>query len=330
MFTAAQGCVAGAGAFPGWWVLVHGPNDMAGSGTDGCGQDPPNITATRISSMHQLCRIAMLTAPFAFVVCLTGCGAPQKKAEPTEPPVMGEGQGKPEVIPTEFPSGKATEVDLVEKARLARAQYQQALEALLAYYRKYGYFDRSNWAEKEILELRGITRYPYLGDAVAQNPRYQPKEDNAGADALYSQALTLYKEATGLGGLIGGKEKLQKALDLFRQVIERYPNSDKIDDAAFYAGEIYASDDFKEYTLALNSYQRCLKWNPNTELPVKFRMAVLYDYRLRDREKAMDLYKQVVEAGKNASNVRYAQNRIRQLTDRGSYEAPDAEPGVKP
>jgi len=127
----------------------------------------------------------------------------------------------------------------------------------------------------------------------------------------------------------GGKAKLQKALDAYRRLMDEHPNSDKIDDAAFYAGEIYASDTHKEYKLALNCYQRCLNWNPNTDLPAKFRMAVLYDRRLRDRERAMALYKEVVQSSPNRANIRFAQERIRVLTDRASYEAPDAEPGAR-
>jgi len=283
--------------------------------------------------MYQICRAAPLMLLAALVICTSvGCDALGKKKDTSvEPPVMAldEDQGAL-ARAQQVPSGKGGEVELVEQTQGFRAQYRQALETLLAYYRRYGYYDKGRWAEKEIRELRNVTRYPYLGDAVAASTRHEPKESLSQANALYDEARKLHQEATSLAGMLGGgKAKLQKALDAYRRLMDEHPNSDKIDDAAFYAGEIYASDTHKEYKLALNCYQRCLNWNPNTDLPAKFRMAVLYDRRLRDRERAMALYKEVVQSSPNRANIRFAQERIRVLTDRASYEAPDAEPGAR-
>jgi tetratricopeptide (TPR) repeat protein len=229
----------------------------------------------------------------------------------------------------QVPPKNASETDLAEAVGQMRSEYRRSLETLLAYYRRYGYLDKSNWAAKELIRLHSTPRYPYIGDAVAASTRYEPKDTVGQADAMYAQARKLHEEATGLGGMLGGgEEKMTEALELYGRIIELHATSDKIDDAAFYAAEIYASDSQKEYVLALNNYQRCLTWNANTEHPVKFRMAVVYDYRMRDREKAVALYKEVVDSSPNRSNVRFAQERIRQLTDRASHEAPDREPGV--
>ncbi|MBN1342642.1 MAG: tetratricopeptide repeat protein [Phycisphaerae bacterium] len=283
--------------------------------------------------MFQIGRAAPLTVSAALMICaFSGCNSMDKKdaTAPQEPPVMGKSPHETALAKAQVPLGSRGEVELVEDAQRMKDEYRQALETLLAYYRRYGYYEKGNWAEREIDELRSVTRYPYLGDHTAASAKYEPKETLAEADNLFAEARKLHEEATGLGGLLGGgKEKLKKALDTYRRIIERYPTSDKIDEAAFYAGEIYASDPYKEYTLAINFYQRCLNWNPSTELPAKFRMAVVYDYHLRDREKALALYKEVIDSSGNRSNVRFAQERVRQITDRASHEAPDAEPGVR-
>lgn len=282
--------------------------------------------------MSQSGRIGPLMAAALFLCASVGCSqANKKQPPPAEPaPVMATEAEQRAIVKAQRPISHGGEVDLAEDVALARDRYRQSLESLLAFYRQYGYFEKSNWAEKEIQSLRIIPRYPYMGDPTAGSTRYEASETNTRADALYAEARKLHDEGTGLSGLLGGgKAKLGKALDTYRMLIDQYPTSDKIDEAAFYAGEIYASDSQKEYTLALNYYQRCLDWNPNTDLPVRMRMAYVYDYPLRNREKAMALYKEIIEKSTNRANVRFAQERIRVLTDRASHEAPDVEPGVQ-
>ncbi len=282
-----------------------------------------------------MCHVGRIT-PMALSATLLSCALlgcnsfGSKQEEPVAPPVAETSEASPAIVQAQVPLGKGGEVELVEASQRARAEYRQALASLYAYYNKYGYLDKSRWAQKEIEELQSVTQYPYLGDQRIASPDYQPAESVGDADTLYAEARKLHEDASGLGGLLGGsKEKLEEALTRYRQLIDRFPKSDKIDDAAFYAGEIYASDAYEEYTLALNYYQRCLKWNPATEHPAKFRMAFIYDRRMRDRERALALYKEVVATSANRANVRFAENRIRVLTDRGSYEAPDTEPPPK-
>ncbi len=283
--------------------------------------------------MCQLRRIAPLAASAALIACAaTGCSGTRKggQAESLEPPVMVQPGEDTAIAKAQNPMPQDREVDMVEEVGRLRAQYRQALESLRAFYGRYGYHDKANWAAKEIGELAAIPSYPYLGDPLAASVEHAPKETLANADTLYAQARKAHQDATGLAGMLGGsKEKLAEALKAYRAIIKNYPNSDKIDDAAFYAGEILASDTYKESKLALDSYERCLKWNPTTEHPVRFRMAMVYDYQIRDRAKAVAMYKQVVQSDRNRANVRFAEERIRQLTDRASHEAPDAEPGLK-
>lgn len=292
---------------------------------------PRSLTASRFYIMYQVGRITPMWLSATLLSCaLVGCDSFGSKKEPVAPPVATTGDEAPTVAQAQMPLGKGGEVELVEASQRARAEYRQALLRLHAYYNKYGYLDKSRWAEKELAELGAVTQYPYLGDQRLASPAYKPVETVSDADTLYAEARKMHEGASGLGGLLGdSKGKLEAALTKYRQLIDRHPQSDKIDDAAFYAGEIYSSDAYKEYTLALNYYQRCLKWNPATEHPAKFRMAFIYDRQMRDRERALALYKEVVASSTNRANVRFAENRIRVLTDRGSYEAPDAEPAPK-
>ncbi len=107
-----------------------------------------------------------------------------------------------------------------------------------------------------------------------------------------------------------------RAARVFRELIERYPTSDKIDDAAFFCGEIH-----KEYlpgqeALAVRWYERAWTWNPDTSHPARFQAAVVYDYRLHDRDRALEVYQSVVkQETSHKSNVRFAMRRIHELTE---------------
>ena len=102
----------------------------------------------------------------------------------------------------------------------------------------------------------------------------------------------------------------------FNELIDKYPSSDKIDDAAFYIAEIHKEYfEEKDNLIALQWYQRAIDWDPELSYPARFQMAVIYHYRLKDNEKALEMYQQVVEKERfNKSNLAWAQMEIHKLT----------------
>ena len=111
------------------------------------------------------------------------------------------------------------------------------------------------------------------------------------------------------------KDRMVEAAEVFRQMIEEYPNSDKIADAAFYCGEIHKDYLPGQELIAVNWYERAWTWQSETTHPARFQAAVVYDYRLQDRDRALELYQTVVRNPlADKSNVRFAARRIRELT----------------
>src|SRR5690606_33263101 len=125
---------------------------------------------------------------------------------------------------------------------------------------------------------------------------------------------------------------MRQALARFKELIERYPTSDKIDDAAYYIGEIHKEyEKERDNTLALEWYKRAIQWDPNTPHPCRFRIATTYDYRLHERENALYWYQKVLEEESHftmaddpdfALNTRYAQARIKELTPEEHLRSP--------
>lgn len=247
----------------------------------------------------------------AIMLCAGGCNSSGPKSEP----VTGGNTGamtRGDVIPI----ADATEVDLVEEMARHRADYKNYLQALKDFYIQKGYSQKATWAERELEDLRMVKTYAYVVPAETRAAHEaRALESIPEADSLYTDAM-YYAKQGGYHGvpLIYNKNKLKRALEKLNQLIRDYPTSDKVDDAAFVAAEIY-KEYFNDNQRAVVYYQRAWEWDPNTPYPARFQAAVVYDYRLHDRDKALELYQQVLEyEPSNRSNLRWSARRIKQLT----------------
>ena len=215
---------------------------------------------------------------------------------------------------TQVPSD-AEEVDLVEAVASHRAAYRQNLLALRDYYKSRGYIAKQQWADFELEGLGKVKAFRYIDDAEVPVAKLDPKDLITEADAMYERGRELMTKG-GHGTPIFYRQKTMiQAADVLRELIEKHPTSDKVDDAAFFLGEIH-----KEYLpgqepIAVKWYERAWTWNPATTHPARFQAAVVYDYRMHDRDRALELYRAVLESEtENGSNVRFSQRRINELT----------------
>ena len=207
------------------------------------------------------------------------------------------------------------EVDLVESVLAHRAQYHQELEGLRDYYRDHGYATKQSWADYELDGLRKVKTFRYLLDAEIPSDQLRPTSQIPEADALYERGQELLRKG-GHGVPVFYREKVMiEAADVFQQLVEKYPNSDKIDDAAFFLGEIHKEYLPNQEPIAVKWYERAWTWNPETPHPARFQAAVVYDYRLHDRDRALELYQSVLKnETADQSNLRFATRRIQELT----------------
>jgi len=222
-----------------------------------------------------------------------------------------------------IPVTDRTEVDLVEKMMLHRAMYGRYLEVLETFYREHGYEYKAIWARNEMNDLARVKPYRYILDVEVPVATLRPSESVAGADQLFEEGKKLMRKGGHGVPIFFHEETMKLALAKFKELVNRYPTSDKIDDAAFYIAEIH-----KEYTeekdnlIALRWYQRAVDWNPDLPYPARFQMAVIYHHRLKDREKALELYQEVIDKEQfNKSNVIWARAEIRKLTSEKTRHA---------
>ena len=236
----------------------------------------------------------------------------------------------------DIPVANRTEVDLVEELILHRATYARLLKALVTYYSENGMNEKATWAQTELNDLRRVKIYPYVLDAELPGKEANPSTSIAEADKLYQEAMdNLMKGGRKTPGLYN-LETIKKSLAEFKELVDKYPKSDKVDDACFFIGEIHKEYfQEKDNSIALGWYKKALELNPRTPHPVRFQIAVLYDLRLHEREESLKWYNRVLteEQDLEKTNTVFAKNRIRELTNEKTRNAPAdmvTEPGAPP
>jgi TolA-binding protein len=103
---------------------------------------------------------------------------------------------------------------------------------------------------------------------------------------------------------------------LLRELLEKYPNSDKIGDVAYQLGEIYETRAYRQYDRAAKYYERSFQWARASRTDARLRAAVLYDRQLNERSKAVELYRSVIDNDTDADRIRQAQKRLGELNSR--------------
>jgi len=210
-------------------------------------------------------------------------------------------------------SGKAadtSDVELVERLLVARRDYQKTLELLRAHYLKGGDLKRAKWAEEELVQYHRIPKQAFRLELDVPPPKLGPTVNVPEANKLYTQALTYKDHGWGTAYV----DNQRRAEILFQEILTKYPQSNKIDDAAYHLGSIYESKAYKHYERAAAYYERCFQWNPQTDLDARLKAARLYDHQLNERARAMELYREITTHETNPKHVAEAQKRLTDLS----------------
>lgn len=253
-------------------------------------------------------------------VFLTGCktdGLHTKCAPPgavmDDPGRPARGARLPEHVDIQV--AETQEVDLVEALVESRAQYHRHLETLRDYYRARGYVMKEKWAAFELEGLRSVKAFRYLLEAEIPSDALRAGDSIPEADAMFAQGEELMRRGGHNVPVLYRQDMMIRAAATFRDMIERYPTSDKIDDAAFLCGEIHKEYLKDQEVIAVRWYERAWTWDPNTPHPARFQAALVYDYRLHDRTRALELYREVAGNEEGGADARFAIRRIGELTE---------------
>ena len=225
--------------------------------------------------------------------------------------------GIPEVLP---PTGESlTDADprlLVEFVLAARAAYKQAMRDLEKFYSERLSLKKLKFITRVRERFDPVRTYMYFFSAEAPPENMKPVKVIPAAEELYSKALSIYKSGSAVP-LFANYTKQRQALRLLLTITEQHPTSTRSPLAAFYIGHIYR-EYFNENVRAVMWYERAWKWNPRIQVGARFQAAVVWDYRLQNHEKALELYQGVLEHEfDEPTNRIFATNRIAELTEGG-------------
>ncbi len=200
---------------------------------------------------------------------------------------------------------KTQEEQLIHAVTVSRGNYQKTLNELKQYYQNTGNQLRLQKARRELDELEKVPQPLYTDEGLGSVRVGMKLRDIEDANILFKDAL-MYKKAFS-------KENRVIAIKRLEKLIQEYPESDKVGDAAFEIAEIYASGYFRDYESAARYYMKSYQLNPVIKQPALLRAAEMYDKMLADPNKAKAIYKQAALYSPDAKWRRKAQNRLSAL-----------------
>ncbi len=208
------------------------------------------------------------------------------------------------------PAGKGGDLEHVQKLLATRREYQKALEQLYVHYHQVGDKERERWAKEELINFHRIPKHAFILDLDVPPPNLNGNTSVPEANKLFTWAMQ-YKDK-GFG--VEYTDNQRRAELLFQEILTKYPNSDKISDVAFMLGDIYESKPYQMHYRAVEYYHRCYQWNKQNP-DARIRAARIYDKKLNNRTKALEMYKEVVQHDvRNETYRKEAERRVAELS----------------
>lgn len=264
----------------------------------------------------KLAHILVVPAVFA----LSGCNVDRVRRDRTavDGPQVGQTvpPRKAAKVNADLAVLEQREVDLVEDLLSKRMAYHQSLEQLRTYYRDRGHPTKESWAAFELESAKKVKQFKYILDAEVPSASLRPEKSIPQADAMFEEARSKMRKGGDSIPIFYSESAMLESARMFQEMIQQYPDSDKIDDAAFYLGEIHKDYLKDQEALAVAWYERAWQWDPNTPHPAKFQAALVCDFRLNDRDRALELYRQVLAEDSDLGRInrRYAMHRVEEIT----------------
>ena len=250
-----------------------------------------------------------------FVSALLAGAAVWAQVDPVTLEKIPEGEKYTKRMIAEMIAKQATSDDEQNKVNAviqARAVYIQSLKDLQEYYKNQGNAMGLRKVEAEIEDIDNARQFVFI-HWEDKLPLLQATDEVAEADTLLAQADKLRKSWS----LFKGKGNREKAVELYREILEKHPTSTAVDSAAFGLGEAHASSSIGEYRRAVRFYELCYLSNPKTKHNPFYRAAQVCDSDLADYENAARYYWMASRMGESSTTRRRAKSRLERLQAKG-------------
>lgn len=204
-----------------------------------------------------------------------------------------------------------SDVELVERALAARKEYDASLRKLYEHYAKIGDKRRTQWVEQEIHGYHLLFKPSYNLDVQdVPPPSLEAKVNVRDANDLFRQAMEFKGRGFGDDYILNQRRTEM----LLREILEKYPNCDKIADVAYQLAELYESKAYRQLDRAARYYERSFQWKKGSTTDARLKAAILYDKSLNERSKALELYRDVIAHDTDPERLKQAERRLGELT----------------
>jgi hypothetical protein len=214
----------------------------------------------------------------------------------------------------QMPDGAASpyksDLELVERLLVVRRDYQKTLEQMRAHYLAVGDAERAKWAEEELIQYHRIAKQAFRLELDVPPPTLHGTTNVPAANKLYMRGLAFKSKGWGTDYV----DNQRRAELLFQQILTEYPQSDRISDTAYQLGDIYESKAYKQFRRSAAYYERCYQWNPTTHFDARIRAARIYDRQLLDRQKAVEIYREIINHTTDQQWYQEADKRLKELS----------------
>lgn len=154
---------------------------------------------------------------------------------------------------------------------------------------------------------------PVKAETPKPAPEYESVQE---ADAFYELAE---EKRTSLGARILPhlkKRRYEEALELYRSILEKWPNSDKCEKAAYRIGQIYESIAYKDWNQSIRYYRMVLAINPQTTLDARLAVARVTRDGIQDYAGAAALYQECIKKARVQDEKETAARELADLRER--------------
>ena len=111
--------------------------------------------------------------------------------------------------------------------------------------------------------------------------------------------------------------RYKRAERIYLKILRRWPDCDKASDCRYQLGRIYESLFYRDYEQAIAQYKELLEHDFGTEHPARWRIAVLYENRLKDFPSAREWYELAAKHSKDAGIQEKATKEAEALRKKG-------------
>jgi hypothetical protein len=205
--------------------------------------------------------------------------------------------------------GAVRDAELVERLIASRKEYQVSLEALRTHYISSGDLERAKWAEDELISYHRVGKNAFLLELDVPPPSLKGTVNIPEANELYRRAITYKDKGWGTDFV----DNQRRAEILFQMILGNHATSNKISDTAYQLGDLYEGKNYKQFRRAAAYYERSFQWNPLTQNDGRIKAARLYDKMSIDRNRAIELYKEVIQHDTDPQRLQEAQRRLAEL-----------------